>query len=65
MKKSFQALLLAGGLAMSLPLFAADDIEKQCQKWAAEDEISPQDMPSYMAECIEEQKSQAASGATD
>ncbi len=53
MMRSFYALPLAALLAIGCPtLSLADDTADQCRKMAAEEEVAPEDMEDYIAECL-------------
>ncbi len=58
MKHTFTHLLLAGGLAISFASAAnsnqLQEITKECQEWAVEDQVDPDFLDDYLQSCIKE-----------
>jgi hypothetical protein len=53
MMRSLYALPLAAVLAVGYPtLSLANETADQCRKMAAEEEVAPEDMEDYIAECL-------------
>ena len=53
MKRSLYILPLALLLTTGYPpLTLADDAANECRKMAAEEEVAPEDMEDYIAECL-------------
>jgi len=53
MIRSLYILPLAAVLAVGYPpLSLADEMADQCRKMAAEEEVAPEDLEDYIAECL-------------
>lgn len=66
MMRSFYVLPLAALLAAGYPtLVPADDVAEQCRKLAAEDEVAPEDMDDYIAECLAVIQAESAEEAAE
>lgn len=66
MKRSLCVLPLAALLVAGYPaLVAADDMAEQCRKMAAEDEVAPEDMEDYIAECLAVVQAESAEDAAE
>ncbi len=66
MMRSLYVLPLAALLAVGYPaLVPADDMAEQCRKMAAEDEVAPEDMEDYIAECLAVVQAESAEDAAE
>ncbi|HYN76431.1 MAG TPA: hypothetical protein VES73_01395 [Lamprocystis sp. (in: g-proteobacteria)] len=66
MTRARAILPLAVFLAAALPAWSrADDTADACRQLAVEDEVAPEDMNDYIAECLAVVQSDSAEEATD
>jgi hypothetical protein len=64
MTRSLSVLSLIALLAIALPLPSlADATEDECRRMAVEDEVAPEDLDDYIAECIAVVQSESADDA--
>lgn len=50
--KSVVRILPLAAVLTAFPLASLADTEAECRKMAVEDEVSAEDLPDYIAECI-------------
>lgn len=66
MTRSLSVLPLALFLAGSFPVLSlAEDMADECRKLAVEEEVAPEDMEDYIAECLAVVQSESAEEAAD
>ena len=66
MTRSLSVLPLALFLAGAFPAVSlAEDMADECRKLAVEEEVAPEDMEDYIAECLAVVQSESAAEAAD
>lgn len=65
MPKFIIATVLVALAASPAALAAQADYEEQCRVWAQEDEVDADQVEDYVAECLEEQRANAAENSSE